>query len=108
MNANPRESSSSGPGLRTSGSSGFPSKKNAFRQYRTPEAKPVSRKKPSITADHIMETDPAPAPVRLSGGEGKVDMDIDQLQQSMARLMIPRSVSNRMRQRATSPNVDAK
>jgi len=55
-----------------------------------------------------METDPAPAPVRSSGGEAKVDMDIDQLQQGMARLMIPRSVANRMRQRITSSSSDGK
>jgi hypothetical protein len=104
-NANHHNTSTSSGAPAFTGPSGLPPKKNAFRQYRTPEAKPATRRKHSIVADHDMEADPtptpapAPAPVpATSGGGSKADMDIDQLQQSMARLMIPRSVANKMRQ----------
>ncbi|KAG0002008.1 hypothetical protein BGZ65_002996 [Modicella reniformis] len=96
------------------GPSGLTPKKNAFRQYRTPNTKLVTQRKPSIVMDHDMETDsvsaPAPAPALTpmpvpvtTEGKSKVDMDVDQMRQSMARLMIPRlmiprSVANKMRQ----------
>ncbi|KAF9169477.1 hypothetical protein BGX21_001326 [Mortierella sp. AD011] len=99
-NNNRGGSSKSGPGTPESRSAlGLPPKKNVFKQYRSQETGQQHTRSSAIL-NNAMETDTVPAPKSFEttstndtsrGQKDKLDMDIDFLQQSMARLMIPRS-----------------
>ncbi|KAF9345704.1 hypothetical protein BGX26_002821 [Mortierella sp. AD094] len=99
-NNNRSGSSKSEPGAPGSRSTlGLPPKKNVFKQYRSQETGHQHTRSSAVLND-AMETDTVPAPKKfqttstndISGEQkDKLDMDIDLLQQSMARLMIPRA-----------------
>ncbi|KAF9913777.1 hypothetical protein BX616_009603 [Lobosporangium transversale] len=92
---------------------GLVPKTKAFRQYRSPQTNMAAtvRQRDVVMHDQDMATDiihtsaakniAAPVPITtaitMHGSEDKIDMEIDSLQKSMARLMIPRSVANKMR-----------
>ncbi|KAF9928876.1 hypothetical protein BGZ67_006726 [Mortierella alpina] len=92
-------------GKEVRGTNAMPPKKQAFVQYRTPKsAKARLGRDRDITrsADQAMEVEPSSVCAAVVSDEGKrtqdrMDTDMDQLQQSMVRLMVPRSVVNRVR-----------
>ncbi|KAF8935634.1 hypothetical protein BGZ47_009817 [Haplosporangium gracile] len=80
-------------------------KKNIFQQYRSQDTKPKpSLRRTSIIRDHTdMDMDvpstpsaSGPASVASTGASSQLDFDMDQLQISMSRLMVPRSVAKKM------------
>lgn len=86
-------------------------KKNAFQQYRSQDIKPkASSRRSSIIHDHTdMDMDAlstpsasGPASIASTGASSQMDFDMDQLQMSMSRLMVPRSVAKKM---AAKPRV---
>ncbi|KAI1313391.1 hypothetical protein EDD11_002657 [Mortierella claussenii] len=90
-----------GLGLDRGNSARLPPKRNAFKQYRTTQ---LAIPKKSIVMDQSMETDTVAAPSGTSPSAlspvvtsiEEIDMEIEQLQQNMARLMVPRSVAHKM------------
>ncbi|KAG0065403.1 hypothetical protein BGZ90_001791 [Linnemannia elongata] len=86
-------------------------KKNAFQQYRSQDTKPkAGPRRTSIIRDHTdmdMDTPSTPSAsgpnsVASTGASSQMDFDMDQLQISMSRLMVPRSVAKKM---AAKPRV---
>ncbi|KAG0300742.1 hypothetical protein BGZ98_008932 [Dissophora globulifera] len=104
-NAYPRSSLTVPAGLGTASRAASTPKKNAFMQYRTSKPALAARRN-SVEMINDMDMDPAVVHSTPCSTEekDKIDMEIDQLQQSMAQLMIPRSVANRMRKSNAIPN----
>ncbi|KAF9951746.1 hypothetical protein BGZ72_006791 [Mortierella alpina] len=85
------------------GPKALPPKKQAFVQYRTPEKTRawLARDRGLLrSADQAMEVDPSTCAAVVNNGgkesEDRMDTDMDQLQQCMVRLMVPRSVANKL------------
>ncbi|KAF9138635.1 hypothetical protein BG015_002314 [Linnemannia schmuckeri] len=88
-------------------------KKNAFQQYRSQDTKPKpSPRRLSIIRGHTdMDMDApstpsasGPTSVVSTGASSQLDFDMDQLQISMSRLMVPRSVAMKMTAKPRTPN----
>ncbi|KAF9122745.1 hypothetical protein BGX30_001803 [Mortierella sp. GBA39] len=90
-------------------------KKNAFQQYRSHDTKPkASPRRSSIIRDHTdMDMDApstpsasGPASIASTGTSSHLDFDMDQLQISMSRLMVPRSVAKKMASKPRTPSIN--
>lgn len=86
------------------GAEALPTKKQAFVQYRTPEktkARQARDQDVTRSVDQAMEVEPSTCATTVGdegrGVQDRMDTDMDQLQQSMVRLMVPRSVLNKVR-----------
>lgn len=88
-------------------------KKTAFQQYRSQDTKPTpSPRRTLIIRDHAdMDMDApstpsasGPASVASTGASNQMDFDMDQLQISMSRLMVPRSVAKKMASKPRTAN----
>lgn len=111
---NRRKSSTPDPGPQVAATAASRTvKKNAFQQYRGQDTNPKpSPRRTSIIRDHAdMDMDApstpsasGPALVASKGASSQMDFDMDQLQLSMSRLMVPRSVAKKMAAKPRTAN----